>query len=136
MAKRSKRAILKDKTWKAFSKYIRLRDANNDGIAKCVTCEKEEYWNLGDAGHFVGGRTNAVLFHEEIVNFQCKHCNIFLRGNYQKYTLVMLDRYGREKVDYFLSLKYKIVKYSMIDLENLRVKYEEKAEDLARLKGL
>ena len=65
---------MKKKAWAEFSKYIRLRSADSNGMVKCVTCpddEPKKHWKEMQAGHFVGGRGNAVLFDEEIVYPQC-----------------------------------------------------------------
>jgi len=70
-------------------------------------------------GHFVGGRKNAVLFNEECVRAQCSGCNVFLRGNYQIFTLRMLNEVGLEKVEEILSLKHQTKKYTVSEIEEL-----------------
>ena len=77
-----------------------------------------------------GGRTR-FFFHEEIVHPQCKICNVWKRGNYQAYTLYMLDKYGREKVDEFLQLKHQVRKYTTSELEEMIGKYKQKLSELA-----
>ena len=42
----------------------------------------------------------------------------------------MLDRYGREKVEEFLSLKHKTVKLTRSDLEDIIEKYKTKLKEL------
>lgn len=74
------------------------------------------YWKEAHAGHFVGGRTNSVLFDERVVRPQCPRCNIFLSGNYSAYTLRMLDEHGREHVDGLLSLRSKTLKFTRGDI--------------------
>src|SRR5678816_1066938 len=122
---------LKNRAWKIFSEYIRRKDADAGGTNYCFTCGQPKFWRELHAGHFVGGRTNAVLFNEDIVKPQCVMCNIFLGGNYGPYTLKMLDLHGREKVEEFMSLKHQVVKYSRADIENLIQTYKQKLEELA-----
>jgi hypothetical protein len=122
---------LKNKCWKLFSEYIRRRNADEGGTVRCVTCKTLLYWKEAHAGHFVPGRTNSVLFHEEITNEQCPKCNLWLGGNYQAYTLYMLDKYGREKVDEFLQLKHQVRKYTTSELEEMIGKYKQKLSELA-----
>ena len=122
---------LKNKAWKIFSEWIRRKDADEGGTTRCVTCGKAVYWKECDAGHFVPGRSNSVLFVEDIVHPQCKVCNIWMRGNYQNYTLYMLDKYGRQKVDEFLQLKYQVKKYNVSELEEMIGHYKKKLKDLA-----
>jgi hypothetical protein len=122
---------LKNKCWKVFSEWIRRKDADEGGTVRCVTCRRLMYWKESQAGHFIGGRTGAVLFHEEIVHPQCVQCNVFLKGNYQAYTLYMVDKYGREKVDEFLQLKHQVRKYTTSELEEMIGKYKQKLSELA-----
>lgn len=121
---------LKARCWKIFSEYIRRKDADEGGTNYCFTCGQPKFWKELQAGHFIGGRTNAVLFNEEIVKPQCLMCNVFLRGNYGVYTLKMLDLHGREKVEEFMALKHKVVKYTRPDLEELIAKYSERVKAL------
>lgn len=73
MASEYKRA--KNRAWKWFSLYIRARDCikttGSISRGKCVTCGKEFNFKDLQAGHFVQGRNNAVLFNELGVNAQC-----------------------------------------------------------------
>lgn len=121
---------LKNKCWKVFSEFIRKRGADEGGTNTCITCGAQKFWKELHAGHFVGGRTNAVLFNEEIVHPQCLTCNVFLSGNYGPYTLKMIDMYGRERVEEFLSLKHQVLKYTRSDLEALIESYKEKLREL------
>lgn len=122
---------LKAKCWKVFSEWIRRKDADAGGTNYCFTCGQPKFWKELQAGHFIGGRTNAVLFNEDIVNPQCLMCNVFLHGNYGKYTLKMIDLHGREKVEEFLALKHKTVKYTRSDLEEMIETYKQKLSSLA-----
>ena len=121
---------LKAKCWKLFSEWIRRKDADEGGTTYCVTCRKPVFWKEAHAGHFVPGRTNAVLFHPEIVHPQCQVCNIWKGGAYHDYTLFMLDKYGREKVEEFLSLRRQVKKYTRSDLEELIQQYKERLASL------
>lgn len=73
MAKKGTLTWQKKKTWDAFSKYIRERDWKAQGeqyvgdkkSASCVTCSKMypvEGQGTMQAGHFIPGRNNHVLY--------------------------------------------------------------------------
>ena len=117
---------LKNKCWRVFSEYVRRKDADAGGTAYCFTCGAPKFWKELHAGHFVGGRTNSVLFNEDIVKPQCLTCNVFKNGNYGPYTLKMIDQYGRAKVEEFLSLRHQVKKYTLADLEELIQAYKLK----------
>ena len=92
----------RDKAWDAFSLYIRLRDClKTMGIPDrgvCITCGNIYPFNKLQAGHFIAGRSNAVLFCERGVNAQCVHCNYFCGGKPLKYRQRMVERYGEVAV--------------------------------------
>lgn len=121
---------LKDKCWTLFSEYIRRKDADEGGTVECFTCRRLFFWREVHAGHFVAGRTNAVLFDERIVRPQCISCNIWKGGNYSAYTLRMLDEVGREKVEDYLALKGKTLKYTKSDILDLIELYKGKLREI------
>ena len=49
-------------------------------------------------------------------------CNVMLNGNYQKYTLYMIDRYGREKIDEMLNDKT-TKEYKQYEYEEMIIKW-------------
>lgn len=51
------------------------------------------------AGHGIGGRSNAVLFDERLVKPQCMGCNIFGRGQYRIFTRKLIDELGLVEYD-------------------------------------
>jgi len=102
---------LKRKLWTTFSVYTRLKAANNKGFVKCVTCPTKRHWKDGmQAGHFIPGRHNGVLFEETNVHPQCVGCNIFLHGNLIKYYPFMLKTYGQKEINRLERLNKKIIK--------------------------
>lgn len=97
----------KKKAWKAFSAYIRRKDTNQDGYVDCYTCEKPFHWKQIQAGHFVDGRNNTVLYDPNLVKPQCYRCNMVLKGNKVAFTLRMLEKYSPEEIAEFESRKHK-----------------------------
>ncbi len=124
----------KDLAWKSFATYIRTRDSlKTTGTTEqcvCITCGKIVDYKSIQAGHFVGGRGSAVLFDEELVNGQCMRCNIMLKGNYDSYNLVMLEKYGGKKVVEMLKRKQHVVQYRQEDYIKIIKKYDAMLADL------
>ena len=88
----------KKKACVEFSKYIRLRDALKTTGTKdtviCYTCKKSyPAFGVGcvQAGHFVPGRGNSILFDERGVHAQCYNCNVNLKGNWPEYMRYMIE---------------------------------------------
>lgn len=91
--------LRKSDVWKAYSLYIRLKYADENGYVKCVTCDAIKHYKQMQAGHFIPGRHNSVLFDDRNCHPQCYHCNIGLKGNPRKYDKFMRETYGREVIE-------------------------------------
>jgi len=82
------------------------------------------------AGHAIGGRTNQVLFDEEIIRPQCKRCNIFLQGNYPQFTTNLIKEKGLKWWEKKLEDSKKVKKFTKEELKNLCEYYENKLKEL------
>jgi hypothetical protein len=110
---------LKNKCWKEFSEYIRLRDADEGGTTRCYTCSRPLFWKEAQCGHAIGGRHMAVLFDADICRPQCYRCNVPMRGNYPIFTAKLIREHGLEWFEKKLEGSRRVVKYSRSDLEVL-----------------
>lgn len=134
MAKRSSKQKAKDKAWTAFSRYIRTRDCirftgdPENGI--CITCKRSYPFKSLQAGHFIAGRTNAVLFDEEAVYSQCYSCNVGRGGAHVEYFVFMENEWGRDKIDELRAKKGTTLKYTEFDYDRIRKEYDDKVESL------
>ena len=122
----------KKKAWDEFSIFVRRRDAiattgTNDMVVCCSCGKTYSAFGVGcaQAGHFVPGRGNAILFDERGVNSQCYNCNVRLKGNWPGYMDFMLNKYGRGVVDELLHKNKKVLKYTPADLEDIYNHYKE-----------
>lgn len=126
--------------WEVFSLYIRARDADKNGIVRCCTCNKQVFWKGVEcqAGHFVPGRTNSVLFDERIVHGQCSRCNEYLGGNLWEYGRFMIRTYGfdYEQLDKLNALKNVVKQFKLDELKEMKKLYKAKLEILIQEKGL
>jgi len=108
-----------------FSKYIRLRDADENGICKCISCGKPDHWKNMDAGHFVNRKHLSLRWGIRNVHAQCKSCNRFDEGNIVGYTKAMIKKYGTEILDEFELRKHTPCQIARYDLEVLIDFYKE-----------
>lgn len=116
---------LREKAWKAFSIYIRRKYADRNGNCKCVTCDTVKHWKEMQAGHFIDGRTNSILFDERGVFPQCYRCNCMLSGNKVEYFRFMQNYYGDEVIDELRALRLQAKKYSVSELEEIINHYQK-----------
>ena len=129
MAKPKSIKQVKLKAWEAFSLFIRLRDSSEYGMGNCCTCKQLLHYKRANAGHFIAGRRNSILFDEKCVHFQCVQCNI-QGGNGAEYYPFMLETYGQGEIDRLRALKHTTLKLSYDDFDEIRQKYEALAEAL------
>ena len=129
----------KKKTWKEFSIYIRTRDCMaymknhkelNELQCECITCKRVYGFKKLQAGHFVPGRTNSILFDERGVHAQCYGCNVGRSGDAITYYPVMVERYGQEIVDELIQKKNQTVKFTIDELKDLELRYIQMTKKL------
>lgn len=100
----------------------------------CVTCNRNYPFKQLQAGHFIQGRGNAVLFDERLVYTQCVGCNgnppYGKGGNYVEYFRFMLDEVGLKKIDEFRALKSDTIQYKEFHFKELEEKFKRKTEAL------
>lgn len=68
-----------------FSRYIRIREANNDGIVSCFTCQKLDKWTNMQCGHFIKRGETLLRWDVRNAKCQCPICNVSLYGNMDEY---------------------------------------------------
>lgn len=130
----------KKRAWTQFSLFIRYRDSlktvGNLQQCKCVSCTAiKNTLGIGciQAGHFIAGRHNTVLFDEDLVHGQCYHCNVGLKGNWVEYEAAMIAMYGRDKVEEFKRKSKghgEYVKYTVDDYLAKEAEYKQKIAEL------
>lgn len=119
-----------------MSKYIRLKYSDRNGICTCYTCGKRMRWNRDgcQAGHGIGGRTNAIIFKTEIIRPQCTGCNIMANGRYDVFQYKLRKEIGNEEFDEIFQSKDLPMSFSREDLETLKEFYKKEVEELITLK--
>jgi hypothetical protein len=119
----------KKKAWTAFSLYIRTK-YSKDGMCTCFTCDREYPIKEIQAGHGVPGRSNSVLFLEEIVRPQCPGCNVFQAGRYDVFIPKLIEMYGLDGYKEFQRMKNDTKKLTINDFLDIEREYKEALDDL------
>jgi len=110
-----------------YSKYIRERDSVN-GYVKCFTCGKMYPIGEMQCGHFISRDNMETRYSEDNTHPQCIDCNCFNGGNMEEYTIRMIDKYGRDKVDE-LRRRGRIAKrWTKEELKELIEEYKKKLD--------
>ena len=110
-SKTTERHKLVVKVDNAFSEVIRLRNADENGMVKCITCGDQYHWTDVDCGHYVKRGNMATRYDLQNCGEQCRLCNSTADGKekdhayyidftYGHGTAYKLERKGREVKDY------------------------------------
>src|SRR3990172_9406276 len=83
---------LKNKLDKVFSLWIRKRDANEQGIGACYTCN---HVTKIEAGLFIPRQHAGTRWDARNVHGQCNYCNRWQHGNLYAYGLALQKQYGQ-----------------------------------------
>ena len=130
----------KNKAWTVFSLYIRTRDAlRTTGTlenCRCVTCGRA-YPLKGargglQAGHFIQGRKNSILYDERNVHGQCYGCNVMKKGNMVKFYKFMLEEYGQKVIDELEELETQTKQMKAYEHIEIFEKYKKKLKALQK----
>ena len=121
---------------KYFSLYIRLRDADENGIGTCVTCGLKKHIKGLHCGHFIGRQHQSTRFDEMNGHCQCAGCNTFNEGRKAEYEHYLISRYGEQEVNLLKLRGQSTCKRNKLDLDYLTVYFKGKAVELSREKGI
>jgi hypothetical protein len=121
------------KLWKEFSRFIRLRDADENGICTCITCGLKREWKKMDCGHGIGRQHWGTRYDEKNNHAQCKKCNGFEGGRMDVYKEQVNKKYGVGTWD-LLEAKARSTskRYGKAEIEILTREYRDKANKLER----
>lgn len=129
----------KKKTWDACSKYVRRRDMIsykklhpeiNEDITECITCGRVYPIKKLQAGHFIAGRTNGVLFDLRGIHSQCYGCNVGKNGNMVNYYQFMEKKYGKGVIDELQRLTTTEIKYTIEGLKDMENTFNRMSSEL------
>lgn len=120
---------------RVFSEYIRLRDADENGFVRCISCGKVHHWKQVDNGHYVNRKHLSTRWHEKNCNGQCRACNRFDEGNMLGYTKGLIKKYGSGILDELEVMKYQTSKLTTFEGRLLVKDYQKKVSDLLKKKA-
>ena len=119
-----------------FSLFIRLRDADENGIGTCCTCGLKKDVKYMDNSHFIGRQHQATRFDEMNCHTACKKCNGFEEGRKDVYEKFLIEKYGSDRVNLLKLRGQSTCKRTQLDLDYIAVYFKQKATELSREKNI
>jgi len=116
-----------------LQRLVRLKAADSNGYAKCVTCGKVDHLNNLQGGHLIERGKTATKLVEENVHPQCGSCNGF--GMKYKASVVleyrryMVGMYGEELVRDLEQLSKQPKKYSRQEVQELSDEFKRQIKE-------
>ena len=130
MSKKSSLKSLKKKLWDLVSRLVRLINADDKGYVKCVTCGAVKPWKELQAGHFIDGKMNSILYDLRGIHPQCYSCNMYKAGNKVEYFRFMQQNQGDWVIDDLRRLSKIARKFTINELELEIEDYKESLKSL------
>ena len=119
-----------------FSKYIRLRDSTDMGVAQCFTCGKIDHYKKLQNGHFQSRRHHATRWDETNCQVQCVKCNMFEQGMQWQFGLKLDSKYGLGTAEELEYQSKQTIKMTRIDYVEEISYYKELVNKLIKEKNI
>lgn len=126
---------LHDRCATLLQKIVRIKAADRDGYAQCVTCNTKHHWKDLQGGHFIERGKLSTKLLEENIHPQCAGCNMYgmkkasVVLSYRRY---MVDMYGEKFVKSLELQSKQVKKYTRIELEDLYKELSKQLDYLCR----
>ena len=113
-----------------FSQFIRLRDTNEYGRGRCITCgEWFDYKEL-ECGHFRSRRHLTTRWLPENAHAQCTECN--QAEDIGAYMIAMLNIHGMDVASDIIEKSRVSYKFTKDEYDEMYKHYQAKAKELLK----
>lgn len=126
--------VLKKKLDEVFSKFIRLRDTNDEGIGYCVDCGARVTWEHIQCGHFMVRERMSTRWDEQNCAGQRDGCNMEGSGRQYEMGLGLDQRYGKGTADKLVAMSHHTRQWTPPELQELIEQYKIKVNELLQTK--
>ncbi len=134
--KTANRLKLRRKLDDLFSEYIRLRNADQYGMVKCITCADNHHWTEVDCGHFVKRGNMSTRWDLKNSGEQCRLCNSTHDGKEDEHAAYIDATYGPGTADKLRRSGREVEKYSEHELEGMCQELRKEIKALKTEKGM
>ena len=134
--RQTSQATLVKKLDKIYSKYIRLRDAMDGGLTRCISCGQIKPFDKMDCGHFFSRTHMSVRFDEDNTHSECSFCNRFCADHLIGYRESLIRKIGLKRFELLNWKAHQTKKWSCFELEELIKYYTILVDKLSKEKGI
>lgn len=112
-----------------FSQWVRRSNADEFGMAHCVTCNARKHYKELHAGHCFSRKKFSVRFSEMNVFPQCPRCNLYGQGEQLLFTRFLDSKFGEGTAERLLIESNQMRKYSVEELREMIEDYTQRLKD-------
>lgn len=119
-----------------FSQYIRLRDAMEGGMTRCISCGRVLPFAQMQCGHFFGRVNLSTRWDEDNCHSECALDNCSNPNHLDGYKRNLIVKIGEERYDALCSRARETRKWSGEELRELIKHYTMEIKKLSKEKGI
>ena len=119
-----------------FSEFIKLRDADHQGIVTCFVSGERVYYRDSDAAHLFVRQHMGTRWDENNVHACTVDSNRYDYEHHLKYEAVFVFRYGAKEFKRLYDLAHGMQKLTSAELQEMIDKYKAKASELRHTKKI
>lgn len=112
-----------------YSRYLRLKAADKNGICQCYTCDAKIRWQDAQCSHFVSRAHLYLRWDSRNTVVACSNCNIGLQGNIPVYSR-KLELLSPGLVQILQEESHIVYKPSISELKERISEYSQKIKQL------
>ena len=113
-----------------FSQFVRLRDTDDNGYGRCITCGETFHYKDLECGHFRKCRHKTTRWLEENAHAQCFECN--RKDDLAAYMIAMLNLHGMDVAADIIEKSKVDYKFIQEDYEQMYKHYRAKVKELLK----
>jgi len=114
-----------------FSRFIRLKYANERGMVKCYTCPTVVHWTMIQNGHYISRSHLYLRWDERNCRPQCRNCNEAKYGEHAKF-MAELEKESPGLPEYLYDDMKIVHKTSREEIREIIATYTPKVKELKR----
>lgn len=121
-----------------FSIFIRIEEADENGMNDCITCGQNFHWRQLTCGHFFKRDNQGTRYHEVNCGPQCMNCQRIAEesGKDVRHENYIINKYGQDaldEIDFLHNQEVKMMKHEFREIESI---YKKRVKEIAKKKGL
>jgi hypothetical protein len=126
------KSLSMEKADKYFSLYIRLKNADENGICRCITCGNHKHYKDIQLGHWRRRGLQPTRYDERNCAPQCVRCNKLRSGEPEIFEEVLKQNLGEKLVEEIRLKSLMRQKRTQTDFEYIALEYKQKLEELLK----